>query len=67
MATGSRNTRQSPSPPAKEDLDWMRGVVFEGPEDLAACAKFLKDVGAFLLEEETRLMKRLRLPAGCVG
>lgn len=33
----------------------MRGVVFEGPEDLAACAKFLQEVGAILDQESERL------------
>jgi hypothetical protein len=61
-----RNSRGTPGapPPAPEEQNWMRGVVFEGPEDLAACEEFLRDIAAVLAEEDLKL-KRLRLPAGC--
>jgi hypothetical protein len=65
LSTRSRGRRdQSPSPPAPERQGWMGDAEFEGPEDLAACGKFLRDIAALLAEEEQKLKRRLRPPAG---
>ena len=42
------------------EWDWIRGVEFEGPEDVVACEKFLRDVETILANSQPRL----RCPPG---
>jgi hypothetical protein len=54
MAKQPTKRGRPPRPPHAPPEDWLRGVRFDGPEDRAACEKFLRDIEALLRAEGRR-------------